>query len=115
MACRCADLEIYKADKAILEDVQDKIYILHQKNDEIEETLVKLGNIVPETVVIPDDTFSYKARCVNNKSTGAIGMMNYHVSQEMAKLDKEIDEASKEDFEYHLTHPNETLVSWLGG
>lgn len=114
MACRCNDLDIYKADRAILKQVKGKINELVKSNSQVEEDLATIAGVIPDTLIIPDETFCYDVKCVNNKCTEGIGMMYHHVAVELEKLEKEIDDAEWEDFTYHITHPVETVQSWFG-
>ena len=115
MACRCSDLEKFRADKDILEEIMDKINDLQENNSDIEDDLSTIAGVIPDTLIIPDETFCYDLTCVNNKCTEGISSMSYHVAVELEALEEEIQEAFLEDLAYHVSHPIETVKSWIDG
>ena len=102
MSCKCEKImKLYK-ELDYLQDIEDALDELVKKHHEVCEDLNDLSHVVPVTLKVPDESKLSKDIYQLNKDTATgINAMYKHLDTAIAKVEKLLQKAIKEDDAFH--------------
>ena len=105
MGCRCGDIAVMTRDQERLIVAIKCVSDMADADSAINSSLKGIAEKIPDTLVIPDESFVLKMNALNDDSQCAISDIGVGLTKAFCTLNEEISNAKSEDFWFHLEHP----------